>query len=107
MALTINTQLFEGRLKALCESLGGQSALWGNAVALAVVTGPSLDEIRYHKSIALHHWLFGCVPPFTSITSNRPVGQKSRRAWLPTTAFATSDTLSVIGEPLAQLAELT
>jgi nucleosome binding factor SPN SPT16 subunit len=62
MALTINTQLFEARLKTLCQSLGEQPTLWGDAKALAVVTGPSLDEIRYHKSIALHHWLFGCVP---------------------------------------------
>lgn len=98
MALKINTQLFEGRLKALCESLGAQPALWGNAAALAVVTGPSLDEIRYHKSIALHHWLFGCVPRSPA----PPGGQKAALC-----ALATNDALRVRKESFAQLSELT
>ena len=105
MALTINTQLFEGRLKALCESLGGQPALWGNAAALAVVTGPSLDEIRYHKSIALHHWLFGCVP--CSPATVRVGNKAAELAPDETTAFATNDALRVKREPLARLSELT
>ena len=59
MSLKIDSEVFGQRLKKLHTSLSDGEGEWGGANALAVVTGPSLDEIRYLKAIALHLWLFG------------------------------------------------
>lgn len=65
MALKIDAASFGERLAKLQAGLrlndADGSAKWGGATALAVVTGPSVDEIRYVKSIALQLWLFGCA----------------------------------------------
>lgn len=37
--------------------------IWGGSTAIAVAVGPSSDELRYLKSVALHLWLFGYELP--------------------------------------------
>lgn len=38
---------------------------WADSTAVAIPVGPNASELRYHKSAALHLWLFGYELPET------------------------------------------
>ena len=62
----INLELYGKRLKALNGNWKEyKKEIWGSADALAVVTPPASEDLRYLKSSALHIWLLGYEFPET------------------------------------------
>jgi nucleosome binding factor SPN SPT16 subunit len=62
----INLELYGKRLKALNQKWKEhKKEMWGGADALAVVTPPASEDLRYLKSTALHIWLLGYEFPET------------------------------------------
>lgn len=58
MSVTLDVERFSRRLKALYASWREDGG-WGNAKAVAIVTGTAAEAIRYLKSSSLHLWLLG------------------------------------------------
>lgn len=46
-----------------CVCMQSGEDIWGGSTAIVVAVGPSSDELRYLKSVALHLWLFGYELP--------------------------------------------
>ncbi|KAG6553865.1 hypothetical protein Mapa_004782 [Marchantia paleacea] len=61
----INMDMYSKRLKALYGSWNDNKEGWGNVDAIAVVSAPSSEDLRYLKSSALHIWLLGYEFPET------------------------------------------
>jgi nucleosome binding factor SPN SPT16 subunit len=62
----INLELYGKRLKLLNNKWKEhRKEMWGGADAIAVVTPPASEDLRYLKSTALHIWLLGYEFPET------------------------------------------
>lgn len=62
----INLELYGKRLKLLNNKWKEhKKEMWGGADAIAVVTPPASEDLRYLKSTALHIWLLGYEFPET------------------------------------------